>query len=477
MNGKMGQAVKAVGRWGAGAILLTMLALPWSQAAANNTQQIENCDLFAAHPFDPKKRAAGTTYTQLQPNAAIYSCNAAILSQPNEGRLHFQLGRALEKANQLQQAIAAYQRAAQLGHGGGYSNLGELYRDGKGFPRNQQLAEQNFRQGAANGYPEALFNLAELLLKQSRSDDNVNQARQLLQASASSGFPDASKLLASLPRDTAAELQRQSEPPAVAPISSQQGVNSVATAKYIAMSSTAMAITGDIIVSANRITFQNGKSVDVQSAGQVDSYKSSMTKKPVTARLLKAIVPADPPLLQGNKICGGTSITYIAVYELPADAYSPKPSQVVDVFNGNHPPKSSDAPGACGVFSYELKKQASVVAQSSQPAQATWPPSLQGVWQVPVPNKSLCGQVDIEQLEIRDGTLTYGMPPISCTLASPFITNNGMMQATLTCESDSQCVGGGCNNSKVRTQQKTIKISNTKILFENISYVRNACPL
>ena len=169
-----------------------------ARPAVSAGQQVANCDLFAAHPFDPGKRAAGVSYGDLQPSAAIDACSAAVAAQPNEGRLHFQLGRALEKANQLPEAISAYQRAAQLGHPGGYSNLGELYRDGKGVARNPQLAEQNFRQAAAKGFPEAQFSLANMILAQSRSAGNVDQARQLLQSAANGGYAAANDVLSTL---------------------------------------------------------------------------------------------------------------------------------------------------------------------------------------------------------------------------------------------------------------------------------------
>lgn len=169
-----------------------------SQASQADNAPATMCDTAAAFPYDNGRQAQGVGFNALNPSVAIPQCVDAIARYPNSGRLHFQLGRALEKANRLAEAITAYRRASEVGHGGGYNNLGELYRDGKGLPRDLVQAEQLFRQGAALKYPEAQFNLANMLLKAPMNVGNVEQARQLLSAAVAAGYVDAVRPLQAL---------------------------------------------------------------------------------------------------------------------------------------------------------------------------------------------------------------------------------------------------------------------------------------
>lgn len=109
-------------------------------------------------------RAGGVTFRAINPQQAIPACREAAAVTPGSGRVWFQLGRALERGNQLPQAIAAYERGAELGSLDAVNNLAELYRDGKGVPRDLARAEAMFRQ-AAEGSVEATASLVEMLIR------------------------------------------------------------------------------------------------------------------------------------------------------------------------------------------------------------------------------------------------------------------------------------------------------------------------
>ena len=172
--------------------------VPTDSATVDSTPATP-CDIAAAFPYDSQRKAAGVAYGALNASIAIAQCAEAVSRFPNSGRLYFQLGRALEKANRISDAIAAYRRAGENGHGGGFSNLGELYRDGKGVTRDLTEAERLFQRGAAIDYPEAQYNLANILLKKSHNNDDVEKARQLLMSALNAGYVDASKSLEALP--------------------------------------------------------------------------------------------------------------------------------------------------------------------------------------------------------------------------------------------------------------------------------------
>lgn len=82
---------------------------------------VDACDLAAAHPSDPDRVAPGVPTNQVVTHVAIPACRRAVAAQPEEGRFHYQLGRALvywADANGADTAegIAHLERAAERGH-------------------------------------------------------------------------------------------------------------------------------------------------------------------------------------------------------------------------------------------------------------------------------------------------------------------------------------------------------------------------
>jgi hypothetical protein len=106
----------------------------------------------------------GVSYDRIDPRQAIPACQAAVQRTLTDGRVWFQFGRALEKGNRLGEAIAAYQKAADLGSPDGLNNLAELYRDGKGFAKSPAVAERLFLKAARGGSFEAAVSLVNILL-------------------------------------------------------------------------------------------------------------------------------------------------------------------------------------------------------------------------------------------------------------------------------------------------------------------------
>ena len=144
-------------------VVLTALALP-----VNVSAQIQDCDRLAASPLDPQKQTPGLSYNQLNANLAVPACKKATEESPQTARLWFQYGRALEKGNRLPDAIYAYQEAAKLKSGAAHNNLGELYRDGKGFQKDLIKAEEYFALAASLNSPEGKSNLSALQAQQKK---------------------------------------------------------------------------------------------------------------------------------------------------------------------------------------------------------------------------------------------------------------------------------------------------------------------
>ena len=145
------------------------IAIIFAGLSSISVAQVADCDRLAASSLDPQKQSTGVSYDKLNANLAVPACKNAVTENPRIARLWFQYGRALEKANKLPDAIAAYQEAAKLNSGVAYNNLGELYRDGKGFQKDLKKAEEYFSKSAELNSPEGKDNLLGLQAQQRKA--------------------------------------------------------------------------------------------------------------------------------------------------------------------------------------------------------------------------------------------------------------------------------------------------------------------
>jgi hypothetical protein len=118
--------------------------------------------------------------------------------------------------------------------------------------------------------------------------------------------------------------------------------------KWMAVSTTALAITGDVTFSPDRIAFGNGKSLPLAPAGAAPGFDWSGKK---TATLYRVTAPADPVLLHGNHLCG-QPVTFIAVWK-PDLVGSDIDPRSMAAFSGSARPAVAGGPGFCGTYNYE----------------------------------------------------------------------------------------------------------------------------
>lgn len=127
-------------------------------------------------------------------------------------------------------------------------------------------------------------------------------------------------------------------------------LQTAAAEQWEATSTIAMAITGNVTLSPDRITFQNGASLPLTLVGHAAAFETP-TNQRVPADLYKVTAPANPLLLHGNRLCG-TPVTYIAVWPVPASGG--RQGRGMNVFSGATPPlPSGSRTGECGLFFYE----------------------------------------------------------------------------------------------------------------------------
>jgi TPR repeat protein len=72
---------------------------------------VTDCDRLAAHPSDPDRVTAGVPESKVDTAAAIPACQAAVAADPANGRLNYQLARALGYAGRGKEA-APHREAA-----------------------------------------------------------------------------------------------------------------------------------------------------------------------------------------------------------------------------------------------------------------------------------------------------------------------------------------------------------------------------
>ena len=111
----------------------------------------------------------------------------------------------------------------------------------------------------------------------------------------------------------------------------------------VAVSNTAMSITGDVTMDDFGITFENGKKLAFDEL-VADSF--TVDGKSVPASLYSVKTPADPVLLNGNRLCGEGKVTYVASWGTDL--------VMVAVFTTQDAPQS-DAE-MCASYSYEYRQ-------------------------------------------------------------------------------------------------------------------------
>lgn len=118
--------------------------------------------------------------------------------------------------------------------------------------------------------------------------------------------------------------------------------------RWAALSHTATAITGDIRLSPRRL--KTPRAVFPLTVARDDPAFGGPSfggPKTVAARVLKVTAPADPVLLNGNRLCAGQGVRWIAVWREDGGK-----TLEMAAFSGEAPPGGLDAPGLCGTFSY-----------------------------------------------------------------------------------------------------------------------------
>ena len=174
--------------------LSATLALALSLALATATGAAEGdaaarCDALAASIYDPDMPpGSGVPFGEIDAAAAIAACTEALASAPDDARLRFQLGRALDQSGDTEAAIAAYEAAEAGGSLLASSALGSLYDHGNGVPIDAGKAVAYYRKAADGGLPLGLSNLGSMYENGVGVPQDFAKAAELYQQAADAGL-------------------------------------------------------------------------------------------------------------------------------------------------------------------------------------------------------------------------------------------------------------------------------------------------
>jgi TPR repeat protein len=139
-----------------------LAAAPALVGPGNRMLEVTSCDLFAADPYDPERVATGIPWGLVNTRQAIRACAAEVAENPDNARLNYQMGRALDIAERFEEALSFYQRAIDGGYAKAAFNVGFMYRTARGLARNFEKAAEYYYLAALQGVPVAREALAKL---------------------------------------------------------------------------------------------------------------------------------------------------------------------------------------------------------------------------------------------------------------------------------------------------------------------------
>lgn len=162
------------------ATLLTMLPV---LATAN---EAERCNELAAHPSQPDRIGNGVLFFDIKEDAAIAACRSAVADNPSGPNL-FRFGRALNAARHFDEALVAYEKAADLGYLPAQNNIALMYLHDFGESQDRDRAVALLEQLAEQGYADAYFSLGWLALYGPDTGRNSRTAADYFEQAANAG--------------------------------------------------------------------------------------------------------------------------------------------------------------------------------------------------------------------------------------------------------------------------------------------------
>jgi len=148
--------------------------------------QVDPCDDAAGDHLDPDGVGIARYPNEIELDAALAACEAAVARDPEVGRFHYQLGRVLLALRRMDAARATFQRAADLGHARAWHGLGTVaMAEGQATGGSTRAPAPDaaidlLLQGVQRGDPYAYHTLGLQLLTFPRTEADRRQGFELM---------------------------------------------------------------------------------------------------------------------------------------------------------------------------------------------------------------------------------------------------------------------------------------------------------
>jgi TPR repeat protein len=147
------------------------------------------CDLEAADHLDPEGVGLARFANEIEPDAALQACQAAVAREPQNARFHYQLGRALNALRRYDEARAEWETARQMGHSRasyaiGNAILNEAHQTGgAAVEAAPEDALAYYREGVELGDPYAFYALGRQLVRFGKTNQDRLRGYDLMMRS------------------------------------------------------------------------------------------------------------------------------------------------------------------------------------------------------------------------------------------------------------------------------------------------------
>ncbi len=163
---------------------------------------VHDCDRLAAHPHDTQRAdIAGLAFEDIDSEAAVEACKAAVDAYPGVNRFLYQLGRAHDARDGFSSAVPHYERAAEAGHVLSsyvlYWSHAEIFEQSQGTDEESRRKAVKWLQYGAEVQqdPDMQVQLGIALLEGGLLPSDPNAARDIFLGLAKDGHPDGQYFL------------------------------------------------------------------------------------------------------------------------------------------------------------------------------------------------------------------------------------------------------------------------------------------
>jgi TPR repeat protein len=175
--------------------------IPGHHYAYAQSADLVLCDRVAADPEDPDKPADVKGIASISGADVATAIKFCKIASASSRRAMYQLGRAYVANRQMNEATAAYRRAADKGSTTAMVELGVMLANGTGIAKDEGAARKLFERASQGGNPRGVTNLAVLSERSGAAPMDPAKSRALLAKAAEGNSPEAQYQLGLMMQD------------------------------------------------------------------------------------------------------------------------------------------------------------------------------------------------------------------------------------------------------------------------------------